>query len=186
MARVFGVVLDHMNNNKDQFYILTSNNIADLPPELSRSGRLDSKWFFWYPSAEERKTIFNIHFKKHNKTISNELLNFAAEIAENYTGAEIENSVNNILRHAFLDMVENNKDGQINEKYIREGITEVTPVYKTSKAEVNNMRMYAEKNHIPYTSSNDASEAVKNTVNIFSKEKAAKEGSIFDDCFGDL
>ena len=190
MARVFGVILEHMNNNKEQFYILTSNNVADLPPELSRSGRLDNKWFFWYPSKNERKDIFNIHFKKHGKIISDELLNFAAEIANNYTGAEIENSVNNIIKHAFLDMIDNNGDGQIIEKYIREGISEVTPVYQTSKAEVSNMRMYAEKNHIPYTSDiNNVSQTVASGTNIaknFGKEKATKEGSIFDDCFGDM
>lgn len=189
MARVFGVVLEHMNNNKEQFYILTSNNVADLPPELSRSGRLDNKWFFWYPSKSERKNIFSIHFKKHGKDISDELLNFAAEIANNYTGAEIENSVNNIIKHAFLDMVDNGGDGQITEKYIKEGISEVTPVYQTSKAEVSNMRMYAEKNHIPYTSDiNSAVQTVNSSTNIaktFGKEKA-KEGSIFDDCFGDM
>lgn len=189
MARVFGVVLEHMNNNKEQFYILTSNNVADLPPELSRSGRLDNKWFFWYPSKSERKDIFNIHFKKHGKTIPDELLDFAAEIANNYTGAEIENSVNNIIKRAFLDMIDNNGDGQITEKYIKEGISEVTPVYQTSKAEVSNMRMYAEKNHIPYTSDINNTSQTTTSANIaktFGKEKTSKEGSIFDDCFGDM
>lgn len=185
MARVFGVILEHMNDNKDQFYILTSNNVADLPPELSRSGRLDSKWFFWYPSLEERKQIFNIHFKKHNKTISNDMLTYAAERTQNYTGAEIENSVNNIIRHAFLDMKDNNGDGNITNDNIVAGINEVTPVFKTSKAEIENMRSYAKKNHIPYTSYQE-SEIQKQEVNNDNNIGDKNEGSFLDNCLFDM
>lgn len=185
MARVFGVILEHMNDNKDQFYILTSNNVADLPPELSRSGRLDSKWFFWYPSLEERKQIFNIHFKKHNKTVSDDMLTYAAERTQNYTGAEIENSVNNIIRHAFLDMKDNNGDGNITNDNIVAGINEVTPVFKTSKAEIENMRSYAKKNHIPYTSYQE-SEIQKQEINKDDNIGDKNEGSFLDNCLFDM
>lgn len=182
MARVFGVILEHMNDNKDQFYILTSNNVADLPPELSRSGRLDNKWFFWFPSFNERKQIFNIHFKKHNKSIDDDVLSYAAEHSNNYTGAEIENSVNNIIRHAFLDMKESNGDGVITYDNVLAGINEVTPVFKTSRAEIENMKSYAKKNYIPYTSYDEKDKSAEHENSNTQK----KEESFLDSCLFDV
>lgn len=137
-----------MNENKDQFYVLTSNNVIDLPPELARSGRLDKKWFFNFPSTSERKDIFNIHFKKAGKNIDDELLVFAANNSDKFTGAEIEDAVNNILINAFL----NSDDGKITKENIIAGINVITPVYQTSSADINNMISYAKTNKIPGTS----------------------------------
>ena len=171
MARVFGVILDHMNENKDQFYILTSNNVVDLPPELSRSGRLDSKWFFDFPSESERKDIYRIHFGKAGKDIDDNLLNFAAENSPHFTGAEIENAVNNILISAYINMTDNNGDGNITEKDIMNGIKKITTVYSTSNAEIKNMISYAKANKIPSTSS------VKNVIISNSDKKTNKSNS---------
>lgn len=169
MARVFGVILDHMNENKDQFYVLTSNNVVDLPPELSRSGRLDSKWFFDFPSESERKDIYKIHFNKANKDIDDKLLQFAAENSPHFTGAEIENAVNNILISAYINMTDNNGDGNITEKDIMNGIKKITTVYSTSNAEIKNMISYAKANKIPSTSS--AKNAIINSDNDANKLK---------------
>lgn len=171
MARVFGVILDHMNENKDQFYILTSNNVVDLPPELSRSGRLDSKWFFDFPSESERKDIYRIHFSKAGKDIDDNLLNFAAENSPHFTGAEIENAVNNILISAYINMTDNNGNGNITEKDIVNGIKKITTVYSTSNAEIKNMISYAKANKIPSTSS------VKNVIISNSDKKTNKSNS---------
>ena len=169
MARVFGVILDHMNENKDQFYVLTSNNVVDLPPELSRSGRLDSKWFFDFPSESERKDIYKIHFNKANKDIDDKLLQFAAENSPHFTGAEIENAVNNILISAYINMTDNNGDGNITEKDIMNGIKKITTVYSTSNAEIKNMISYAKANKIPSTSS--TKNAIINSDNDANKLK---------------
>ena len=45
LARVFGSVLEMLNDNTNGiFCIMTSNNVRELPPELTRSGRLDGIW----------------------------------------------------------------------------------------------------------------------------------------------
>lgn len=113
------------------------------------------------------------------------MLTYAAERTQNYTGAEIENSVNNIIRHAFLDMKDNNGDGNITNDNIVAGINEVTPVFKTSKAEIENMRSYAKKNHIPYTSYQE-SEIQKQEINKDDNIGDKNEGSFLDNCLFDM
>ena len=49
LARVFGKVLNLLaDNDKGIFTVMTSNNVNDLPPELTRAGRLDDIFFFGY------------------------------------------------------------------------------------------------------------------------------------------
>ena len=43
---------------------MTSNDVSQLPPELTRAGRLDATWYFSLPTLSERKEIFKIHLKK--------------------------------------------------------------------------------------------------------------------------
>lgn len=184
MARVFGVILDHMNENKDQFYVLTSNNIVDLPPELSRSGRLDSKWFFDFPSEAERKDIYKIHFGKAGKDISDKLLDFAAENSPHFTGAEIENAVNNILISAYINMTDNNGDGNITETDITNGIKKITTVYSTSNAEIKNMISYAKANKIPSTSS--TKNAIINSNDNANKSRSNNTSSATDNFLANM
>lgn len=153
MARVFGVILQHLNDNKNQFYILTSNKVTDLPPELSRSGRLDNKWFFDFPSEKDRYEIFNIHFKKSNKNIDPELLNYAVKNSEYFTGAEIENAVNNIIKNAFFRLKSGDGTGIIDKKDIITGISKINTTYSTCGAEIKSLQTYVQKNHIPSTCS---------------------------------
>ena len=156
MARVFGVILDHLNTNTDQFYIMTSNNVADLPPELTRSGRLDTKWFFDFPRLEDRKEIFRIHFGKADQVLDDSLLDFAASKSKHFTGAEIENAVNNIVKNAFFRMINDKGDGTINEEDIINGINKVNTVYDTNTAEIKALQNYVSRNKIPSTVESDA------------------------------
>lgn len=45
VARAFGKVLEFLNDNDNGVYvIMTSNDVSQLPPELTRAGRLDAIW----------------------------------------------------------------------------------------------------------------------------------------------
>ena len=70
---------------------MTSNDVSQLPPELTRSGRLDAIWYFSIPTQEEREAIFKIHLDKTGKTYDSSIIENLANHAENYTGAEIKN-----------------------------------------------------------------------------------------------
>ena len=65
------------------------------------------------------------------------------------------------------------------------GINEVTPVFKTSKAEIENMRSYAKKNHIPYTSYQE-SEIQNQEINKDDNIGDKNEGSFLDNCLFDM
>ena len=147
IARVFDVVLQNLQENAGQFYILTANDISKLPSPLMRAGRLDRKWFFSFPSADERKDIFRIYFQQPEKEVSDDLVSYAARCADHFTGAEIETAVNNMVRISFL------QHSVINKEIILQGIDEVSSIYETNREEVNELLDYARKNGIPGTSS---------------------------------
>ena len=57
--RILGRLLGWLQDRKAPvFEVTTSNNIAELPPELMRKGRFDEIFFVDLPHAEERKEIF--------------------------------------------------------------------------------------------------------------------------------
>ena len=147
IARVFDVVLQNLQKNAGQFYILTANDISKLPSPLMRAGRLDKKWFFGFPSEEDRKGIFRIYFKAADKAVSDDVVNRAARLADHFTGAEIETAVNNMVRISFLQ-----KSG-ITQDVAAQGVSEVSSVYATNREEVDELLDYARKNGIPSTSS---------------------------------
>ena len=147
IARVFDIVLQNLQENAGQFYILTANDVSKLPSPLMRSGRLDRKWFFGFPSMDERKDIFRIYFKEAEKDVADELVSYAARIADHFTGAEIETAVNNMIRISFL------AHSDINSEIVYQGISEVSSIYETNREEVNELLDYARKNGIPNTSS---------------------------------
>lgn len=146
LARVFGVVLQHLNDNSNQFYIMTSNDISQLPPELTRSGRLDKKWFFDFPDEEDRKSIFRIHFKNAGHDLDDTLINFAAKNSNHFTGAEIQNVVNEALSLAFL-----NGDKEVTTDAIKQALSSIQTVFSTSSADVQHLQRYVAQNKIPST-----------------------------------
>lgn len=132
-ARVFAKVLDFLNRNEKVFVVMTANDVSTLPPELTRSGRIDTIWYFNIPNEEERKSIFKIYFDKKEIEYSDALIEYAASITDNYTGAEIKNIVLNIVKKMFID---NNMDKTLNKEYIESAAEEVINVYETYKERI--------------------------------------------------
>lgn len=100
-ARVFSTVLKFLEENNGVFVIMTSNDVTQLPPELTRSGRLDAMWYFSMPTEDERKEIFRIHLGKTGKDISEHVINAAASATKGYTGAEIKDIVKQSMWKAY-------------------------------------------------------------------------------------
>ena len=94
-------------NRSPVFIVATANNFSRLPPELTRAGRFDARFFFGCPGTEGRKHILHIHLKEHgfdvdefffeNKEQEDELL----RKMHGFTGAEIEQVVLDGLYAAF-------------------------------------------------------------------------------------
>jgi len=92
--RLLGTLLTWMSERKTRvFLVATSNDISQLPPELMRKGRFDEIFFVDLPDLEVRSEVFGIHLHKRGHKLENFDLKHLAEIAEGFTGAEIEQAV---------------------------------------------------------------------------------------------
>lgn len=92
--RVLGTLLTWMAEKQQPVFIVaTSNNIAQLPPELIRKGRLDEIFFVDLPNEEIRADIFTIHLRKRKQDPAAFDLAALAAASENFSGAEIEQVV---------------------------------------------------------------------------------------------
>jgi SpoVK/Ycf46/Vps4 family AAA+-type ATPase len=136
LARVFSSLLQFMHSNDNGvFVVMTSNDVSQLPPELTRSGRLDAHWYFTLPTTEERKEIFAIHLAKVGRSVSEDVLDRAVEETENYTGAEIEEIVKVTMRKAFARYRQDgNRD--IVEEDILSATKEVIPLFSSSRENI--------------------------------------------------
>jgi hypothetical protein len=79
--------------------IATCNDYRKLPPELTRAGRFDERFFVDLPNLVEREEIAKVHLGRLN--ISGDLIQHAADIAvltDTWTGAEIEQLVKSAAR----------------------------------------------------------------------------------------
>lgn len=144
MRRVFGQLIEFMasEDSKDVFTIMTSNDASQMPPELTRSGRLDTIWFFGLPTLEERKEIFKIHFGKMPIQPSEELLDFSAINSENFTGAEIKEAVKVAMRRAYKRYkTDGVKDITIED--IEGALLEIIKVYDSSREKIRGLEEYS-------------------------------------------
>jgi SpoVK/Ycf46/Vps4 family AAA+-type ATPase len=139
LMRVVGQLLEYLgsDDSKDTFTIMTSNNASALPPELTRSGRIDTTWYFGLPTEPEREEIFKIHLGKTNIALEKGLIEHAAskENTLNFTGAEIKEIVKVAVRKAFKGYKETGNK-LITKADIDAAIQEVVPVYESSKEKI--------------------------------------------------
>ncbi len=154
-ARVFMEILKFLNDNDYGVYIImTSNDVSQLPPELTRQGRLDAKWFFDFPKENERKEIFKIHFSKYNKEINSDLLDLAVSKTNNFTGAEIQEIVKNTIRKSFIRFKKDNNN-ELKEEDITSAINEIIPIFKTSKESILALKSYCSNRFRSVNEEND-------------------------------
>ncbi|WP_461481948.1 AAA family ATPase [Porticoccus sp.] len=100
--RVLGTLLTWLAENRAPvFVVATANDVARLPPELIRKGRLDELFFVDLPDAETRTAIFAIHLEKRQLALDGFNLAELAAAAEGFTGAEIEQAVVSALYSAL-------------------------------------------------------------------------------------
>ena len=152
LSRVLGQLLTFLasDDSKNVFTIMTSNDVSKLPPELTRSGRLDVIWYFGLPNELERKEIFNIYLKDTKLDINDNLLNYAVKETNSYTGAEIKQIVNVLVRRLFFKIKEKN-DSTIDKEDILLAIKEVIPVAISSREKILALDTYC-KNRARYAS----------------------------------
>lgn len=158
IARAFGNVLEFLNDNDNGvFVVMTSNDVSQLPPELTRAGRLDAIWFFGLPTTEERENILAIHLNKTGKTVQEDVIKKAAKEMDKFTGAEIELVVKSSLRKAYLNKVKTGEDKGITYEIIKEASSEVIPVALSSREQIVALERWA-KNRALFANDNNSEE----------------------------
>lgn len=137
LMRILGQLLEFLGDegSKNIFTIMTSNNASVLPPELTRSGRIDTIWYFGLPTQLEREEIFKIHLNKYNLPLEDNIYEYAAASTPNFTGAEIKEIAKIAVRKAFNRYVDDHNKS-ITCEDIRKAIPEVIPVYESSKEKI--------------------------------------------------
>lgn len=101
-SRLLGYFLTWMQEKSGAvFTIATANDITALPPELLRKGRFDEIFYVGFPDARERREILGIHLRRRFQDPSKFDLAALADLCRGYTGADMENAVNEALVTTF-------------------------------------------------------------------------------------
>lgn len=138
-TRVFGTLLTWMQEKKNKvFVIATANNIDAMPPELLRKGRFDEIFFVDLPNEDERKDIFKIHLKKKRREIKNFDLKSLSQKSIGFSGAEIEEVINEAMFLAYND------DRDLEQKDIEKALEETYPLAKTMSDTIIKLRKWAQ------------------------------------------
>jgi SpoVK/Ycf46/Vps4 family AAA+-type ATPase len=137
--RVFGTLLTWMQEKQSPVFIVaTANNIDALPPELLRKGRFDEIFFINLPSQEERKQIFSVHLQRFRPS---ELRKFdieqMAEIAKEFSGAEIEQAIIEGMYRAF------HHQRDLTTADIVGAVRDTFPLASTAREQINYMKTWA-------------------------------------------
>ena len=137
-ARVFGTFLTWLSEKTSPvFVVATANDISQLPPELLRKGRLDEIFFVDLPAHDERKQIFRIHINKRGREPDSFDLEALAEQTPNFSGAEIEESINSALYDAFY------ADEQLTQEHVLNAIRQTVPLARTMDEQIDRLRAWA-------------------------------------------
>jgi AAA+ superfamily predicted ATPase len=136
--RMFGTLLTWMQErDAPVFVVATANDIEALPPELLRKGRFDEIFFVDLPCSKVRKQIFSIHLKKRDRDTDKFDLDKLAQVAEGYSGAEIEQAVLSALHEAFSEKSE------LSTERIIEAIKASPPLSATMAEKVQILKQWA-------------------------------------------
>ncbi|MCY1073197.1 AAA family ATPase [Archangium lansingense] len=150
-ARVFGTLLTWLQEKTSPvFVVATANRIEGLPPELLRKGRFDEIFFIDLPEAAERRDIFRIHLQRRKRDPATFDLNALATLAENFSGAEIEQAIIAALYEAFGQGVE------LEQRHIAGALQETFPLAVTMRDEIVRLREWARGRTRPASSSGNS------------------------------
>ncbi len=139
-ARVLGNFLTWMQEKtKPVFVVATANNIAQLPPELLRKGRVDEIFFVDLPTENERSEVIKVHLDKLRRleNLSPTQINTLATLSKGFTGAELKEAIKEALFIAFDEVQE------LEFEHIKKALLETTPMSITMSEVIENTRKWA-------------------------------------------
>jgi SpoVK/Ycf46/Vps4 family AAA+-type ATPase len=137
-GRIFAFFLTWMQEKtRGLFVAATANRIDLLPAEMIRKGRFDEVFFVDLPLDEERLEIFKVHLTRRGVPADRFNVARLVAFANGWTGAEIEQCVVSALTRAQLE------DREITEADLVNMATDVVPLSRTMKEQINHIRGWA-------------------------------------------
>jgi len=114
--QVLGTLLTWLQEKKSSTYVIaTLNRLKSLPPELTRAGRFDRKFYVGLPQAIERKEIIRLHALRYDSRYGeaeeplseSEWRMLLTTATVNYSGSElealVERAASQIFQKALLE-----------------------------------------------------------------------------------
>ena len=145
-ARVVGTLLTWMQEKRAPvFVVATANRIDMLPPELLRKGRFDEIFFVDLPSLPVREQILRIHLGKKHRKADEFALATCATATVGFSGAELEQVVNEGLYDAFAD------GQQLTTAHLQKAAGRIVPLSRTMRDQIEALRRWAKVRARPAT-----------------------------------
>jgi AAA+ superfamily predicted ATPase len=161
-TRVFGSILTWMSEKTVPcFVVATANDVSRLPPELLRKGRFDEIFFLDLPTMEERRDIFRVHVRKKRREPQNFDLARLARESESYTGAEIEQAIEDAMTQGFSD-----DRREFTTDDIVAALHALVPLSRSQKEQVEALRNWLREGRAKSASFQEVREAEKQFVPI--------------------
>jgi len=134
--RVFGTLLSWMQERtKDEliYVAATVNNVQNLPPELLRKGRFDEIFWVDLPPSKERREILEIHLRKNDQPMdfSEKEWGLILDVSKNFSGAELENAVQDAMYEAFYTDVK-----AVTSNHLVDAISSTVPLAQTMETSI--------------------------------------------------
>jgi SpoVK/Ycf46/Vps4 family AAA+-type ATPase len=145
---MIGSLLTWMADHSTQVVVIaTCNDYAKLPPELTRAGRFDERFFCDLPTRSERVEISRIHLSRFMPSETPEtdgqqagLAERLADLTDAWTGAEIEQAVKSAARKSRRN---------ISEEALRSSVAEIKPISVVRPKETADLREWGRANLRP-------------------------------------
>ena len=106
-------LMDGLDNRGEIIIIGATNRIENIDPALRRPGRFDRELRFALPTMQARKEILQLHTAKWNPPLNVDLLNFLAQKAIGYCGADLKGlcaeSALNALKRRYPQIYQTNQ-----------------------------------------------------------------------------
>jgi SpoVK/Ycf46/Vps4 family AAA+-type ATPase len=146
--------------------VATCNRYDLLPPELTRAGRFDERFFLDLPTASEREQIAAVHLRRlcnnHcNVAVVNDIPVQVAQLTDQWTGAEIEQLIKSAARRT---------NRQLTPASLEAASRDIIPISRTSN--IQELRQWA-STHLRRANANETTTTAPSTRRRIAAQEVA-------------